>query len=124
MTSPTTPNGIATSDAPQSFDPYAELGVSGVVRQGGIVEDEILPDLRGDRRKRVIREMIYNDATIGALLFALKMLIRQVDWRIDAASDENTDQDAAELVRTALFEDMSTSWKSTLSDIVSFLPWG
>jgi hypothetical protein len=48
----------------------SEVGVSGISRQGGIIADEILPELTGPKRTRIIRQMLSNDATIGALLFA------------------------------------------------------
>lgn len=105
-------------------DLFSEIGVTGIARSAGILDDEILPELRGARRAQAIRQMVSNDATIGALLFCIKMLVRQVDWRIDAASEDGADQEAAEFVRGCLFEDMSVSWADTLSDVISFLPWG
>ncbi len=102
----------------------SEVGITGIVKLAGQIEDEILPELRGTRRIAVIKSMIANDATIGALLFTLKMLIRQVDWRIESASEDNIDTEAAKFMDECLFQDMSTSWKDTLSDIVSLLAWG
>jgi hypothetical protein len=103
---------------------FKEIGASGVRRYGGSIQDEILPELTGTRRNDVVRQMLANDATIGALLFAIKMLIRGVSWRVDPASEDSADLEAAEFVEGALFEDMSSSWADTLSDVVSFLPWG
>lgn len=105
-------------------DLYTEIGVSGISRQGGYLDDEILQEMKGSRRAKAIQSMMSNDATIGALLFCVKMLVRQVSWRIDPASEDNADQQAAEFVDGAMFHDMSTSWANTLADIVSFLPWG
>lgn len=102
----------------------SEIGVMGISRQGGYLDDDILPELRGTRRTQAIRQMMSNDAVIGALLFCIKMLVRQVTWRIDPVSEDSVDQEAAEFIRGAMFEDMSSPWSDTLSDIVSFLPWG
>lgn len=119
MTSPVAaPNGSVPAQA------FQEIGSSGLVQFGGIITDDELADWRSPRKIKTIRSMMLNDATIGGLLFAIKMLIRQVDWRVDAGAEDNTSMEAAELVRTALFDDMSMTWKDTLSDIVSFLPWG
>lgn len=103
---------------------YAEIGITGIARSAGQIEDETLPELRGVRRAQAIRQMVSNDATIGALLFCIKMLIRQVDWRVDPASEDADAEELAEFVRGCLFEDMSCSWADTLSDVISFLPWG
>jgi hypothetical protein len=91
----------------------SEVGVSGISRQGGIIADEILPELTGPKRTRIIRQMLSNDATIGALLFAVKMLVRQVEWRVDPAADNAEDKDAADFISGALFDDMSHSWSDT-----------
>lgn len=123
MTSPVaTTNGTAASLV--KADPFKEIGVSGVIQYGGVIDDDELLEWRGIRKQKTIRQMMMNDATIGGLLFAIKMLIRQVDWRVEDGAEDNESQRAGELVRTSLFQDMSMSWKDTLSDIVSFLPWG
>lgn len=103
--------------------PVNEVGTTGVVRFGGRIDDEQLSDLRGPRRVKTIRQMTMNDATIGAGIFAIKMMIRQVDWSVPPTSPATHDVEAADLIDSAL-NDMSSSWKSTVSDIVSFLPWG
>jgi hypothetical protein len=100
-----------------------EIGTYGVPRYGNQIDDEELNDLRGYRRIKTIRQMLHNDATIGAVMFAIKMMIRQVKWRVDAASSNSQDQEAAEFV-WGNFNDMSVSMGNMLSDIVSFVPWG
>lgn len=100
-----------------------EIGVSGIQRVGGIIQDEILPELRYPKRNQIIRQMVANDATIGALLFAIEMLVRQVEWHFDPASEAPEDVAARDFVAEC-FDDMSQSWADTLSDVLSFLPWG
>lgn len=123
MTSPTTNQNGTARDLVTS-DPFKEIGVTGVVQYGGVIDDDELLEWRGLRKQKTIRQMMMNDATIGGLLFAIRMLIRQVDWRVEDGAEDSESVRAGELVRTALFRDMSMSWKDTLSDIVSFLPWG
>lgn len=62
---------------------YTEIGSSGLQHTGGHVRDEFLPALAGDRALRIYREMRDNDPVIGALFFAIDMLVRQVEWRVD-----------------------------------------
>jgi hypothetical protein len=52
------------------------------------------------------------------------MLVRQVTWDVQPATDSPDDEAIAEFVEGALFEDMSYSWTDTLCEILSFLPWG
>lgn len=62
---------------------YSEIGTTGLVHTGGFVRDEFLPQLQGDRATKIYREMKDNDPVIGAMLFAVDMLARQVEWRIE-----------------------------------------
>ena len=68
--------------------------------------------------------MVENDAIIGSMLYAIEMIARQAKVEIIAASDANEDGAGCGVFRQALFEDMSHSWGETLSEILSFLPWG
>lgn len=107
----------------ESTDPLVELGVTGLEQSGGHIHEEFLPQLQGKRSVQVYKEMRDNDATIGAMLFAIEMLIRQVEWRVEPASEDESDVAAAEFVDSN-FEDMSATWDDTLSDILSMLAFG
>ena len=100
-----------------------ELGRVGVNRYGGIFYEEFLPELSGKRGVAIYEEMANNDATIGVILFAIKMLIRQVNWRVQAAGKEKKDVEAAEFVESCLY-DMQNTWTDTISEILSFLTYG
>ena len=108
---------------PEPQDPLEELGVTGLEHSGGRIHEEFLPQLRGRRAIQVFKEMRDNDATVGAMLFAVEMLIRQVEWRVEPATEQPADQETAEFVDEN-FEDMSATWDDTMSDILSMLPFG
>src|SRR5438309_1861333 len=77
---------VSHDDVPQRTSPYQELGVSGLKRWSGYVEEEFLPALRGRKAIQIYKEMSENDAMVGALLFSIDMLIRAVDWHVQPAS--------------------------------------
>lgn len=104
-------------------DIFVELGSTGLSRFGGYVNEEWLRDLQGPRGVKIYKEMRDNDPIVGAFLFAIEMLIGQVDWRVEAGGNTQADQDAAEFLESCM-NDMSTSWKDTISEILSFLPFG
>ena len=68
-----------------------ERGKIGVNRYGGLFYEEFLPELRGVKGVRVYEEMANNDATCGAILFAIKNLIRQASWGVQPASKDEAD---------------------------------
>lgn len=102
---------------------FAEIGATGLNRWGGVIEEEWLSELKGVKKWKTIKEMRHNDPIVGAVLFAIDMLIRQVQWNIEAASEEDEDQERKEFVEQCMM-DMNNSWESTISEILSFLPFG
>ncbi len=100
-----------------------EFGRIGQNRYGGNVFEEFLPALRGAKGVEVFREMSENDETVGAILFAIEMLIRQCDFTVEPASDSDVDKAAANFVYECM-HDMESTWTDTLSEILSFLTYG
>lgn len=100
-----------------------EIGRIGVKRYGGRFYEEFLPELQGINGVRVYEEMSENDDVIGAILFAIKMLIRQCDWSVQPSGSEEVDKKSAEFVESCL-HDMSMTWTDTISEILSFLTFG
>ena len=100
-----------------------EYGRIGQRRYGGVFYEEFLPELRGLKGVQVYQEMSENDETVGAILFAIEMLMRQCDFTIQPGGDTEIDRDAAEFVQQCM-HDMQDTWTDTLSEILSFLTYG
>ena len=100
-----------------------EYGRIGQKRWEGIFNEEFLPELSGIRGIKTYREMLDNDDTIGAIMFAIKMLIRQVKWHVEPGGDSAKDREAAEFVESCM-DDMQNTWTDTISEILSFLAYG
>lgn len=112
-----------TKAAPQKPASFVELGTTGLQVTGGRVFEEFLPALQGPRALAVYREMSSNDPTVGAMLRAIEMLIRRVEWRIEPASDAARDVEVADFVQSCL-DDMADTWADTLANILSFVRYG
>lgn len=100
-----------------------EYGRLGQKRYGGTFYEEFLPELRGRRGIAVYYEMSENDDTVGAVLTAIELLLRQATWRVDPAGPGGKDAEAAEFVEQCR-ADMQDTWTDTLSEILSFLIYG
>lgn len=100
-----------------------EIGRAGQKRYGGIFYEEFLKELQGKRGIEAFREMSENDDIVGAILFSIEMLIRQVQWYIEPGGDTPIDDEAADFVDSAK-DDMQQSWTDTISEILSFLVYG
>lgn len=98
-------------------------GFTGIRIQGGRVGEEFLPELRGPRGMKILREMESNDPIVGAVLFAISMLIRQCEWHVVPFDDTNAEMQRAEQIQS-MFDDMTTTWSDVLSEILSMLPYG
>lgn len=116
---------IAEQDTvPSPGDPQEELGVTGLKRAGGYVDEEFLPALRtGRKAMQVYREMSLNDSMVGAMLFAITQLIKGVDFKV-VPNDQSQEQlDAAEFLDSCK-DDMSHSWGDFIAEVCSMLAYG
>ena len=116
--------------AENTMPDLSEFGSTGLRRSGGTVYEEFLTNLRGQRGAKIYREMADNDPTIGSMLFAIEKVITRLEWRIDPYSDNSQDGDitpedkeVAAFVESCL-NDMSESWDSTISQMLSMLVFG
>lgn len=106
-----------------SYGFQTEFGVVGQKKYAGVFMEEFLPQLQGQKGIEAYREMSENDDIIGAMLFAIEMLIRQAPWDVEAQGSTESDKEAAQFVKSCL-DDMQQSWQDTLSEILSFLVYG
>ena len=105
-----------------------ELGLIGQLRYGSggansIFFEEFLTELRGIKGVHTYTEMADNDATVGAILYAIEMLMRQCDFHVEPGGNTEKDKEAAEFVESCM-HDMERTWTDTLSEILSFLTYG
>lgn len=100
-----------------------EIGRVGQRRYGGIFYEEFLSELRGRKGAEVFTEMSNNDETIGAILFAIEMLVCQASWNVEPGGSTAKDREAAEFVKSCM-DDMQQTWIDTISEILSFLTYG
>lgn len=105
-----------------------ELGRIGQLRygvngHGNIFMEEFLPELQGLRGIHAYTEMLDNDALVGGVMFAIEMLMRKCEFHIEPGGDTAKDKEAAEFVESCM-NDMEQTWADTLSEILSFLPYG
>jgi hypothetical protein len=101
-----------------------ERGTSGLRRAGGFVREDLLVELSGLQGVRKYKEMRDNSPVIGACLFAIEMLMRNVKWRVQPVDTSAEAQHYADLLHGMLFEDVELPWSLLLSEILSFLPFG
>ena len=106
----------------------AELGRIGQNRYYGtfgpsVLYEEFLPELSGIRGIQAYNEMADNDATVGAILFAIEMLMRNAEFTVEPGGNQDIDKKAAEFVEQCM-DDMERTWADTLSEILSFLTYG
>lgn len=104
---------------------FSEIGVSGLSRFNGTITEEYLKEIQGDRGRKTLKQMAHTDPTVGALLFAIKQMIRSADWHVrPSKADKSKDgRDAADFVYECI-HDMSRSWPSTISSICSMFTYG
>lgn len=98
-------------------------GTKGLEQYGGRINEEWMRRLQGNQGAKIYREMSDNDSTIGGILFAIEMLLRNVPWRVEKFSDDALHEDQAMFVET-LIDDMDSTWEEFIAEALSMLPYG
>lgn len=107
----------------QDFSPI-ELGATGLKHDNHYIFEEFLPQLASFQlRMKFYREMIDNDPVVGACMSAIKMIVKQATWHVDAADDTNEAMRAKVFVEEAL-SDMENTWPQTVSRALSMAGYG
>lgn len=100
------------------------LGISGTATRTGIFRaDEFLPELKGNRAVKKYREMRENDSTIGAVMYAVEQILRDVELTVKPANDTEEAKKEAEFVQSVL-DDMDHTLDDHVSESLSFLSYG
>jgi len=101
-----------------------ELGVSGQNTYSGLpYADEFLVDLRGNKAIQKYREMRDNNATIGAVMYAVEQTLRDVEIKVVPIDNSPAAQDAADFMKSIL-DDMDHSLDDHIAEALSFLTYG
>ena len=85
-------DAAAASEVVKRAGRFEELGTTGLKQTGGFLHEEFLRQLAGQKGMRVYREMGDNDPVVGGLLFAIDMLFRQVEWRVEPAEAASVEE--------------------------------
>ena len=102
----------------------ATLGVAGDnTHHGQIRADEFLPELRGKKAIRKYREMRDNDATIGAVMYSVEQILRDVDLHVKPVDDSDAAKVEADFVKSVL-DDMDHTLDDHISEALSYLSYG
>ena len=102
---------------------WEEFGATGLKRSVGFVDEEFLPQLRGRKAVKIYKEMSENEPLIGALLFTITNLIRNVKWEVNPGGKSREDTMIADLLETSM-DDMNQPWDTVISEIMSMLVYG
>lgn len=95
----------------------------GTTGSGHIFYEEFLTSLQGIKGVQAYTEMADNDATVGAILYAIEMLMRQCEFHIEPTGNTKKDEECAEFIESCM-HDMERTWTDTLSEFLSFLTYG
>jgi hypothetical protein len=102
-------------------DLYGESGTSGLKQYGGFVLEEWLQKLRGRYGAWAYREMMDNSPIAAGIIFAIKMLARQVEWTIE--DDVEMSGLPCGFIESCQ-HDMSHTWGDFVSEVLSMIGYG
>lgn len=91
----------ARLNTPAASYSYGRTAANGAIQ----VDDDFLPALRGELRKRVFTQMSRNDETLGALRTMITAIMLTVPWEMDAAEGD-TSKEYADLAKDIIINSM------------------
>lgn len=103
---------------------FLELGSTGLRQTGGFIYDEFLSKLVGYQGAKAYREMQDNDPVVGAVLFAISMLVRGAPFHFQAVDDSPEALEAKDFCHQVYFEDMEHTWADFMAEVMSMLTFG
>lgn len=101
---------------------FKEVGRSGTLVTGFIVQNDYLSELLGELGQEVYAKMLWSDSAIRKIFHAVSNPIKSATWTVEPASDETKDIEAAALIEQILFNDIHEGWTAKLDEILTF-PW-
>ena len=100
------------------------LGIAGDnTHNGQIRADEFLPELRGKKAIRKYREMRDNDSTVGAVMYSVEQILRDVDLHVKPVDDSDAAKVEADFIKSVL-DDMDHTLDDHIAEALSFLSYG
>jgi hypothetical protein len=78
--------------------------------------------LQGPKAVKVYEEMRANDATVGAVFYAIESFLRKAEWNVEPGTGPKAEAEA-DFLRSCM-DDMDAPWGDYISDILSFLVYG
>lgn len=102
--------------------PTSELGASGVINLEGFLQPlEYNPELRGDRGLRAFEAMRSSDGSVQESFAHITAPVRNADWDVDPAGEENIDFEVAAAVRAMYFTWPVEPFDSYLDEALDYL---
>lgn len=105
-----------------------ELGGSGTTVYGGVISNveynSKLNTEYGQGGLELYDQMRRSDPIIKQSTLIITLPIIQAEWNIQEADDESEAETHANFIKDALFERMNRSFKDTLREILTYLPFG
>lgn len=111
------------TEEPVKKSEFTAVGDTGLRIYSGVVNEEFLVQLSGERGVRTYQEMAENDATVGAIIAAVELLVRPVTWNVVAASSDPAAEDARAFVES-IMGDMEQPWEDFMGEILTMLVFG
>jgi phage gp29-like protein len=105
-----------------------EVGITGNVSGWGgranFISGEHLRTLEGPAGRLIYDKMRRSDHQVQAVLRAITLPIRQADYYMKPASEDEQDKKIAETLQRALLKEMTTTWDDTMRHALLMLPFG
>lgn len=106
-----------------SMADFNEIGVTGLRKNFGLINDDFLSELNGLKGIKTYKEMSDNCAVVGAINYAMTSLIENVQF-VTEASDDSSEAKADKEFLDSCISDMEIPFDTFISQVVSMFIYG
>lgn len=103
-------------------------GRSGLKHYAGYVNEEFLPELRGQRGIRIYDEMRKNEPAVAGMIAAISAIIDQTPWDVMPGGEDGSSKSGEDLAAARLAEDslnaMRRPFDEVLTDVETMFTFG
>jgi hypothetical protein len=103
---------------------FASIGTSGLKKSGGYVSADFINNLNGRQAAEMYKEMAWNDAILHGITFAVRMLLRSVEWRMDPADESAAAKEYAQWAWDDLRKRCESRWSNVISNAAEMVTFG
>lgn len=102
----------------------AEIGSTGLSISCNRIREDVIPAIRGDKKIKLLEEMVNFDPTIGAFNNMFQSIASSVDWSIKPKDDSDEAMKVKDFIEECLLKDLNVPFSDAIKNALTACQYG